>query len=392
MATEAIVDADVLAATDSGWAPRHLLFLEELGRHEPLHIWLVGSQSGIDRSRSILTERGNPAHIEHVVRETVTNVPKWRRVTGSLPAACTARCDHRCRHQIHLVGNRVWVFLPWLSHLALAAAPGSAVIAVLEERWEKALPWPSRASRWLEVHRFERLYRRLARAVHPLVVAINDHEAADLAGPFGSERVITVAHAVAGPALLRERTVEELQHRPRRVLLLGPSSLDRNGVYAADVVRELTSSAPGHLPLVARVVSPSYASAVRALMGTPGVEFGDPTRPVAEHLDWADLLVVPAFEGSGTKSTVLESMAQGCPVVTTRLGVRGIVMPSSAESPSATVAELTKSALTLLSEPDALIECSRQSRAAWELSHSEAALRHRVRHLLQMIDESGHQQ
>jgi glycosyltransferase involved in cell wall biosynthesis len=60
------------------------------------------------------------------------------------------------------------------------------------------------------------------------------------------------------------------------------------------------------------------------LSGAPGVEVLGPVRSASEFLRGLSLLLYPLDRGSGMKVKVLESIAAGVPVVTTREGAEGI--------------------------------------------------------------------
>lgn len=61
-----------------------------------------------------------------------------------------------------------------------------------------------------------------------------------------------------------------------------------------------------------------------APVAAEGVRYLGRVAEVAPHYDAADVVVVPVFEGSGTRLKVIEAAAYGRPVVSTRLGAEGL--------------------------------------------------------------------
>ena len=55
-----------------------------------------------------------------------------------------------------------------------------------------------------------------------------------------------------------------------------------------------------------------------------GVRYIGPVASVEEWYERAHVAVVPVFEGSGTRLKIVEAMAKGRPVVSTRLGAEGL--------------------------------------------------------------------
>jgi polysaccharide biosynthesis protein PslH len=72
------------------------------------------------------------------------------------------------------------------------------------------------------------------------------------------------------------------------------------------------------------IVGRSPARSVRALARLPGVAVTGTVEDVRPYYSQALATVVPLRVGSGTRLKILESMAAGVPVVSTRLGAEGL--------------------------------------------------------------------
>jgi glycosyltransferase involved in cell wall biosynthesis len=56
----------------------------------------------------------------------------------------------------------------------------------------------------------------------------------------------------------------------------------------------------------------------------PGVTYVGPVPSVRPHYERAHVIVVPVFEGSGTRLKVIEALASGRPLISTSLGAEGL--------------------------------------------------------------------
>ena len=169
-----------------------------------------------------------------------------------------------------------------------------------------------------------------------LVVTAAPADAAAVAARHGRE-VGVLPNAVAVPPAV------EAPPADGPVVLVGNLTYGPNVDGAVWLVQEvLPRLAPDARVLL---VGPA-APAVRALAGSR-VEVTGAVEDTAPHLAAASVVAVPVRHGSGTRIKVLEAMAAGRPVVSTRAGAAGLLVVDGehlqlADSPEAFAAALAR--------------------------------------------------
>ena len=162
-------------------------------------------------------------------------------------------------------------------------------------------------------HEERRIWRRvdLCLAVSPLDGAVMK--------AAGARRVEVCPNGVAAVDRLPLRPLG--RDEPLRLLFVGSAGYAPYERGLAWMVREV-------LPRVRRQVS----SVTFDVVGTPaarpvtgeGVRYVGRVPAVEPYYDGAHVVVVPVFEGSGTRLKIIEAAAYGRPVVSTRLGAEGL--------------------------------------------------------------------
>jgi glycosyltransferase involved in cell wall biosynthesis len=169
--------------------------------------------------------------------------------------------------------------------------------------------------------KFERFERR-AFAAATRVVAVSADDAKLIRDRFGGRNVDVVENGID------RRSYEGVRPNPdpRTILFLGGldwrPNLDAVGLLLDRIfpaVRAAEHSA--RLCLVGRRPPPALIQKVREV---PGVELHADVPDVRPFLAKSGVMVVPLRIGGGSRLKILESMAAGLPVVSTRIGAEGL--------------------------------------------------------------------
>lgn len=197
--------------------------------------------------------------------------------------------------------------------------------------------------RW-EAAKTERLEKK-AVAVADAVCAASDGDAATLES-WGARRVVVVPNGV---------DTHSLDHRlpgpARKLLYVGHFGYRPNLRAAEELATRIFPSVRARVPeTTVQLVGREAASALRRLTG-PFVDVASDVDDVVPFLRAAGVFVVPLRSGGGTRLKVLEAMAAGLPVVSTRFGVAGLSVRDGehvllAETPE----ELAEAASRLLAD------------------------------------------
>lgn len=166
---------------------------------------------------------------------------------------------------------------------------------------------------WRKLHREElRMWRRV-----PLCLAVSELDAETMRRggalrvelcPNGTDPVDLLA--------LAPRAADE----PLRLLFVGSGAFAPYERGLAWLVREVLPRLRETMPVAFDIVGQPPRRPLQA----PGVEYVGRVPSVFSWYERAHVVVVPVFEGSGTRLKIIEAMAYGRPVVSTRLGAEGL--------------------------------------------------------------------
>jgi glycosyltransferase involved in cell wall biosynthesis len=197
--------------------------------------------------------------------------------------------------------------------------------------WERyALTEPDPLRRWYvrrQCRKFERFERRaFARAGR--VVTVSPDDAALVRERFGvpAPRVDVVDNGI--DRAFFESAAPGPGRDPKRILFLGSlewrPNLDAVGLLLDRIFPEVLAAEPSAaLELVGRNPPPALASRVAV---TPGVTLRANVPDVRPFLAGAGVLAVPLRVGGGSRLKILEALAAGLPVVSTRVGAEGLCL------------------------------------------------------------------
>jgi glycosyltransferase involved in cell wall biosynthesis len=204
---------------------------------------------------------------------------------------------------------------------------------------------------WRKYLRFE----RAALAEADTTIAVSDLDAERLTRHFGLRSVAVVDNGVDTAAF----RPQDLPRQPGVLLFLG--SLDwRPNLDAVQVLLD-------HVFPVVRAVEPSTRlwlvgrnppeALYRRAVATEGVELYASVPDVRPFLARASLLVVPLRIGGGSRLKILEALACGTPVVSTRIGAEGLALePDRHLTLAEGIDDLPDALLAALHDPEAVAE------------------------------------
>ncbi len=170
-------------------------------------------------------------------------------------------------------------------------------------------------------HKFERFERRVLGEVEQ-TIAVSDTDAQLLREDFGAARVAVVENGVDSAYFQPQARRRD----PARLLFLGSldwrPNIDGVNLLLERVFPAVRAAEPAaSLFLVGRNPPESLRRQVAAM---PGVELHGNVPDVRPFLADCGMLVVPLRIGGGSRLKILEALASGTPVVSTRIGAEGL--------------------------------------------------------------------
>ena len=209
---------------------------------------------------------------------------------------------------------------------------------------------------WRKFERFER--RAFATATR--VVAVSKNDADLIQDRFGGRDVAVVDNGI-------DRSFfEGVQPDPDRATILFLGSLDWRPNHDAvallldrifPAVRAAEPSA--RLRLVGRKPSESL---VRKVAQVPGVELHADVPDVRPFLATSGVMVVPLRVGGGSRLKILEAMAAGLPVISTRVGAEGLELVPGEHYLAAEPEAMASALVACIQDPEPARSMARRSR------------------------------
>jgi glycosyltransferase involved in cell wall biosynthesis len=201
---------------------------------------------------------------------------------------------------------------------------------------------------WRKFERFERQAFQEA----DRVVAVSPEDAALIRDQFGQPRVDVVDNGI-------ERGFFEQatgRRDPQRILFLGAldwrPNLDAIDLLLDRIFPAVRAQVPeATLAIVGRNPPPGL---VKRIAGTPGAALHANVADVRPFLASAGVMAVPLRIGGGSRLKILESLATGLPVVSTRVGAEGLALRPGEHYVQAEEDAMAAALIDALLEPERL--------------------------------------
>jgi glycosyltransferase involved in cell wall biosynthesis len=247
------------------------------------------------------------------------------------------------------------------------------VESLIWRRYTEAADNP--VKRWYirqQLRKFER-FERWAYSTATASIAVSREDAALMREDFGANRVSVVENGVDVDYFRPQRDVER---DPARMLFLGSLDWRPNQDAANQLLDELLPKVRAAVPhatavLVGRRPPERLRGKVAA---TPGAELYADVPDVRPFLARCGFLVVPLRIGGGSRLKILEALAAGTPVVSTRVGAEGLELAPARDLLVAdSLDELVGASIAAIRRPEELadtVESGRRqvlARYSWEL-------------------------
>jgi glycosyltransferase involved in cell wall biosynthesis len=291
-----------------------------------------------------------------------------------LPYSVASHASRELRQALQYVACRgpidLWQCEGTTSALMLRWVPGLRVVHTQNVEamiWQRYFDNERTALRRWYIKRQWEKFRRFERAVlgeADRVVAVSEVDASAFRNDYGVRRVDVVENGVDTACF---RPVADVARNPKRILFLG--SLDwrpnRDAVdQLLDVIFPAVRACEPQTELV--IVGRSPPAALRARVAAQsGVELYADVADVRPYLASAGLLVVPLRVGGGSRIKILEALASGLPVVSTRIGAEGLDLePENHLTVVDTIVDLIPAIVRGVRQPWSKAEQARRGRQA----------------------------
>lgn len=199
---------------------------------------------------------------------------------------------------------------------ALSVYSAHNIEQTLLRREARAGSLPRRAFSTLEAHKVAGEERRIWRTMN-LCLAVSALDGAAMRA--GGARRVELCPNGADP-VERLPLAPAAAGEPLRLLFVGSGNYAPYERGLAWLVRDVLPRVRGQLPVCLDVVGAPPSAPVAA----DGVRYLGRVEAVAPHYAAAHVVVVPVFEGSGTRLKIIEAAAFGRPVVSTHVGAEGL--------------------------------------------------------------------
>ena len=329
----AVLDVQPSLSVADGFAPRVYHFLKAITEEWGLHVvaikkeendWTVenflpeeipGKVTIIDAGENPLIASGLAGKVRRLKHLL------WPRNIGGAHPQVTPAITKTIRSKSPEV---VCYFLPRLCHLGSAAPLESMRVYILEEGFERVANLTGDRARWksawmrnVETTAAERLYRRIG-SERALVIAISNFEEQYFRKHIPNGRISVVEHCVDVNYYTPVETNQDFD-----VIVCGLLAHRRNFEPILQLIRLINDLGGEATQLRWLLVGKEPPDEIRKLQ-SERITVTGAVEDVRPYYHRAKVVVVPAMDGCGVKTTVLQAWAMRKPVVATTFAVNGI--------------------------------------------------------------------
>ena len=373
-----IVDGDVSYPATSGKRLRTLnLMLRLAQRHRVIYIARShGMPAEAQQAEEFLRDHDiEPILVEDPLPRK-SGLGFYLRLAGNLfsplPYSVATHTSVRMREAVaaHAALNSVdvWQF-EWPSYMATLTDPAARKVLIAHNVdsliWQRYYETEARPlRRWYikqQWRKFERFERR-AFAAATRVVAVSPDDAVLIREQFGQPNVDVVDNGIDREYFSAVKPEPD----PNRILFLGAldwrPNLDAIGVMLERIFPAVRAQHPdARLWVVGRNPPAGMHEKITAV---PGAELHADVADVRPYLARSGVMAVPLRIGGGSRLKILEALACGLPVVSTRVGAEGLSLRSGEELTVVEDAEgMVAGLLQCLREPGPAQAMARRGRA-----------------------------
>lgn len=212
-----------------------------------------------------------------------------------------------------------------------------------------------------QLRKFER-FEQWAYSNATASIAVSREDAVLMRKEFGAQRVSVVDNGVDVDYFRPQRDVER---DPARMLFMGSLDWRPNQDAAIQLLTDLLPKVRASVPHAGAVLvgrrPPEWLRA--KVNATPGAELHADVPDVRPFLARAGFLIVPLRIGGGSRLKILEALAAGTPVVSTRVGAEGLELTPGRDLIVAdTQEQLANAALAAIQRPEELTDTAESGR------------------------------
>jgi glycosyltransferase involved in cell wall biosynthesis len=336
-----IVDGDVSYPATSGKRLRTLnLMLQVAKRHQITYVGRCAHDSEeAPLAQAFLRERGiEPILVPHPVPPKsgpVFYASVFANLFSAWPYSVTSHQSGPMRRVIAEVAKKARVDLwqvEWTAYLPMieASIPGPRVVIahnvdtlIWQRFYENETNFLKKAflkTQWTKFRRFEEeAFRQATR-----VVAVSEEDARLIREQFGQPNVDVVDNGIDRAFFEQVKG----QRDPTRILFLGAldwrPNLDAIGLLLDKIFPKVRAQEPSVKLVIVGRHPP--AGLIERARQTPGVELHADVADVRPYLGESGVMAVPLRIGGGSRLKILEALACGLPVVSTRVGAEGLLL------------------------------------------------------------------